>query len=75
VSTSVLRSNAGVVASPCIDVCSLAADGICIGCGRSLDEIAAWSALPDDGKRAVLERARARRAARGVSDAQSASRS
>jgi predicted Fe-S protein YdhL (DUF1289 family) len=64
-----------MVASPCIDVCSLAADGVCIGCGRNIDEIAAWSGLPDDGKRAVLELARRRRATMGVSGDQSASRS
>jgi uncharacterized protein len=27
--------------------------GWCIGCGRTLDEIALWSVLDDDDKRAV----------------------
>jgi predicted Fe-S protein YdhL (DUF1289 family) len=27
--------------------------GHCIGCGRTLDEIALWSVLDDDDKRAV----------------------
>jgi predicted Fe-S protein YdhL (DUF1289 family) len=27
--------------------------GLCIGCGRTLDEIALWSVLDDDDKRAV----------------------
>ncbi|MGH1507076.1 DUF1289 domain-containing protein [Ralstonia solanacearum] len=36
------------VASPCINVCRMdAARGLCVGCMRTLDEIAAWSALPD----------------------------
>ncbi len=45
--------------SPCIDVCIMSAplgvDGmsLCTGCGRTLHEIAAWSALDDDSKRAV----------------------
>jgi predicted Fe-S protein YdhL (DUF1289 family) len=29
------------------------ASGHCIGCGRTLDEIALWSVLDDDDKRAV----------------------
>ena len=51
-----------VVASPCIDVCRIdAATGWCEGCLRTLDEIAAWSTLDDERKRAVwaqLERRR-----------------
>jgi uncharacterized protein len=42
------------VASPCISVCELhEGTGWCSGCLRTLDEIAAWSALDDTGKRAV----------------------
>lgn len=34
------------IASPCIKVCIIhAAKGICLGCGRSLSEIAAWTSL------------------------------
>jgi uncharacterized protein len=32
--------------SPCTKVCIIhAAKGLCLGCGRSLGEIAAWSSL------------------------------
>jgi predicted Fe-S protein YdhL (DUF1289 family) len=42
------------VPSPCVDVCTLDADtGLCSGCLRNLDEIAAWSVLDDRQKRAV----------------------
>lgn len=42
------------VPSPCISVCVMdAASGLCQGCWRTLDEIAAWSAMTDGGKRAV----------------------
>lgn len=45
------------VASPCIGVCRMdAPTGWCIGCLRTLDEIAAWSRLDDAGKRTVLAR-------------------
>ncbi|HWM61977.1 MAG TPA: DUF1289 domain-containing protein [Rhizomicrobium sp.] len=29
--------------------------GLCLGCGRTLEEIAAWSALGDAERRAVME--------------------
>jgi predicted Fe-S protein YdhL (DUF1289 family) len=42
------------VASPCISVCRMnAQNGLCEGCLRTLDEIAAWSTMDDEGKRAV----------------------
>jgi len=42
--------------SPCVDVCVIDADGkFCVGCRRSLDEIAAWPTLPADQKRALLQ--------------------
>jgi uncharacterized protein len=45
------------VPSPCQSVCQLNAAGdTCATCGRSLDEIAAWSTLSDAGKRAVWQR-------------------
>ena len=43
------------VASPCINVCQMdEVSGWCAGCLRNLDEIAFWSVLDDDDKRAVL---------------------
>ena len=52
------------VPSPCVDVCRIdAATGLCIGCLRTRDEIAAWSSLDDAGKREVWARLDARRAA------------
>jgi predicted Fe-S protein YdhL (DUF1289 family) len=43
------------VASPCVSVCRIdGASGLCVGCLRTLDEIAAWSVMDDDLKRAVI---------------------
>jgi predicted Fe-S protein YdhL (DUF1289 family) len=50
------------VASPCTNVCKMNPDtGLCEGCLRTLDEIAAWSALGNDEKRTVLARLPARK--------------
>ena len=55
------------VPSPCISVCTMdAASGVCVGCCRTLDEIAAWSVLDADAKRAVLAALPARRAGLGA---------
>jgi hypothetical protein len=50
------------VASPCINICQMdAATGWCSGCLRTLDEIAWWSQLDDDSKRAVWQELSRRR--------------
>ena len=57
-------ATAGPIPSPCISVCVLDADGaLCLGCFRTLDEIAAWSLLDADTKRGVLAALPQRRAA------------
>jgi predicted Fe-S protein YdhL (DUF1289 family) len=48
------------VESPCVNVCTLDAHKVCIGCGRTIDEIAVWSRLDDEERRAVCERAQSR---------------
>lgn len=59
---------AGPVPSPCISVCAIdEATGLCTGCLRTLDEIAAWSVLDDDARRAVWVRIGVRRTAAGAS--------
>lgn len=46
--------------SPCISVCVLDENDICMGCYRSADEITDWFMASDDQKREVLCRARER---------------
>jgi len=63
------------VASPCISVCVLDPRGnVCVGCGRTLDEIASWSELGDDARREVLARLPARLALLGLPAKQSVAR-
>jgi predicted Fe-S protein YdhL (DUF1289 family) len=47
---------ASSVPSPCRNICKVAR-GICTGCGRTLDEIAAWPTAPDPERRAIVARA------------------
>ena len=62
VPTDALATASAEVASPCISVCVMDAAGeICIGCFRTLDEIAAWSVLDAAAKRAVVAALPARR--------------
>jgi hypothetical protein len=45
----------GATESPCIKVCEMdAASGLCIGCGRTLDEIARWGSMSDAGRSAIM---------------------
>jgi predicted Fe-S protein YdhL (DUF1289 family) len=61
------RHDATSAASPCISVCTLDATGrICVGCYRTIDEIAVWGTLDDDEKRAVNAALPARRLAMGA---------
>jgi hypothetical protein len=50
--------------SPCVSICTLDATGtLCVGCFRTVDEIAAWSVLDAGAKRAVCAALPLRRAA------------
>ncbi|MDY0073911.1 MAG: DUF1289 domain-containing protein [Thauera sp.] len=43
------------IASPCINICQMSPDtGWCIGCQRSLDEIARWGTASDAEKLVIL---------------------
>jgi uncharacterized protein len=51
-----------VVASPCNNVCRIDdASGWCVGCLRTLDEIATWASVGDDARRAIVAELPARR--------------
>lgn len=40
--------------SPCRRVCRVQA-GVCVGCGRTLDQIAKWSKMTDEEKIQIME--------------------
>lgn len=47
--------SSGLVSTPCIKVCAVSGmTGLCIGCGRTLTEIATWGSLTEDERKALM---------------------
>ncbi|SFH52020.1 DUF1289 domain-containing protein [Modicisalibacter xianhensis] len=44
------------IESPCVSICKLKGD-LCIGCGRSLDEIRTWKSMKRPERMKTLKRA------------------
>jgi len=44
------------IISPCRQICRIGDDALCDGCGRTLNEVASWLRLPDEARRAVMNR-------------------
>lgn len=43
------------VSTPCIKVCAVSGKtGTCIGCGRTLKEIAEWGAMDEPARKAIM---------------------
>jgi uncharacterized protein len=43
------------IESPCVQVCLIHPETrLCAGCGRSIDEIAAWSRMSPEARRAIM---------------------
>ena len=51
-----LKAVTAPVDSPCIGVCSTTFDDVCIGCGRTVSEVAQWAVMADDQKELVWQR-------------------
>ena len=44
-----------MIATPCIEICTLEArSGLCLGCGRTVDEIARWTAMSEAERARVM---------------------
>ncbi|MBO3274891.1 DUF1289 domain-containing protein [Pseudomonas schmalbachii] len=54
------------VASPCVHVCALDDNDLCLGCQRSADEITRWGRMDNTERRAVLARCHERAKALGL---------
>jgi hypothetical protein len=55
-----------MIETPCVKVCTLdARAGLCLGCGRTIDEIAGWGAMSADERARIMAELPARLAAGG----------
>ena len=53
-----------MIESPCVNICTLnARSGVCLGCGRTIDEIARWTAMSTTGRARIMNQLPARLAA------------
>jgi predicted Fe-S protein YdhL (DUF1289 family) len=46
---------AGRVTSPCISICALNDDDVCMGCYRTSDEIRNWVMMDDEARMGVIK--------------------
>lgn len=42
--------------SPCVEVCELDSDFVCVGCGRTIEEVLKWREYTDEQKQKVINR-------------------
>ena len=55
------------IATPCVKICTLdARAGLCLGCGRTVDEITRWSRMNASERASVMAELPARLAGRSV---------
>lgn len=46
----------GNLTSPCINICKLNENKVCIGCYRTIDEIANWTKYTNEEKLAIINK-------------------
>jgi predicted Fe-S protein YdhL (DUF1289 family) len=53
-----------MIESPCVKICTLdAGSGLCLGCARTIEEIARWSAISAAERARIMDELPARRTA------------
>lgn len=53
-----------MIETPCVKICTLdARAGLCLGCGRTIDEIAGWGVMPPSERSRIMAELPARLAA------------
>ncbi|MBI1979977.1 MAG: DUF1289 domain-containing protein [Methylocystis sp.] len=57
-----------MVDSPCVKICELDRDDVCVGCGRTRAEIAGWTAMSEPQKAKVVELADGRKRIASAND-------
>lgn len=44
------------IKSPCVSICCLDDDDICLGCYRSCDEICQWGSMDNEARKEVMKK-------------------
>ena len=56
-----------MIETPCVKVCTLdARRGFCLGCGRTIDEIARWVGMSAEERSHIINELPERRMAQGI---------
>lgn len=50
------------VSSPCVDICRLDEQGLCVGCRRTVGEITEWSKATEARRREIVRQLAGRKA-------------
>lgn len=61
-----MKTDERPVASPCVNVCALDEQDVCIGCQRTVQEITRWARMDNDERRAVIKLCHERAVAAGL---------
>jgi predicted Fe-S protein YdhL (DUF1289 family) len=48
------------IPSPCVSICALNSDDVCVGCYRTGDEITRWWGMENAEKKQILEKVKER---------------
>ena len=64
--TTPVKTREKPVKSPCVSVCALDINDICMGCQRTGAEISAWGKMTNEQRREVLKQANARAREQGL---------
>ena len=56
-----------MIETPCVKICTVdARQGFCLGCGRTIDEIARWAGMSSAERSHIMNELPERRMAQGV---------
>lgn len=59
-----------MIETPCVKICTLdARSSLCLGCGRTIGEIASWATMSDAERKRVMDELPARRARQPLASA------
>lgn len=64
--TTPLKPHEKPIKSPCINVCALDINDICMGCQRNADEISRWGIMSNQQRREVLAQVEQRARQQGL---------